>query len=79
MELSGALPALPALADPADLAGSSPLAALLDSLKTHAGSVVERLAAIELQAARQGGTLTVVGGRTALRLPRTGGGGGGGG
>ena len=67
VELSGALPAL------ADLAGGSPLAALLDSLKTHAGSVVERLAAIELQAARQGGTLTVVDGRAALRLPRTGG------
>ena len=66
VELSGSLPA------PPDLAARSPLAALLDSLKAHAGGIVERLAAIELQAARQGGTLTVVDGRAALRLPRTG-------
>ena len=66
VELSGSLSA------PPDLAARSPLAALLDSLKAHAGGIVERLAAIELQAARQGGTLTVVDGRAALRLPRTG-------
>ena len=56
VELSGSLSA------PPDLAARSPLAALLDSLKAHAGGIVERLAAIELQAARQGGTLTVVDG-----------------
>ena len=66
VELSGSLPA------PPDLAARSPLTALLDSLKAYAGGIVERLAAIELQAARQGGTLTVVDGRAALRLPRTG-------
>jgi signal transduction histidine kinase len=49
----------------------SPLAALLDSLKAYAGGIVERLAAIELQAARQRGALTVEAGRAVLRLPRT--------
>ena len=58
----------------ADEAGSvpdgSPLAALLDSLKAYAGTVVERLAAIELQASRQGGALRIDGGRALLTLPR---------
>ncbi len=65
VELNAPLPATFELAD------GSPLAALLDSLTTHAGSLVEQLAAIELQAARQGGALTVADGRASLRLPRT--------
>ena len=54
------LPALP---------GPSPLAALLGSLEAHAGGVVQALAAVELQLARQAATLRIAGDRVHIGLP----------
>ena len=58
-----------ALPDDAPLLDGSALAALLGSLKTYAGTPIERLAAIELQAERLGGSMQVTGRRARLRLP----------
>jgi hypothetical protein len=55
-----------------DVPPGSPLEALLDSLKTYAGTLVERLGAIELQAQRSGGSLQIERGRAVLYLPRAG-------
>ena len=46
-----------------------PLAALLGSLQTYAGTAVATLAALQAQLQRQGGALTVLGGRAFVRLP----------
>ena len=67
IELAAPVPEL--VPDLAPELRGSPLAGLLDSLKAYAGTPVEGLAAIELQAQRQGGSLAVSDRRARLRLP----------
>lgn len=54
-------------ADP--LPDASPVSMLLASLETHAGTLVEHLAVLEVLASRQGATLGIRDGSVTLRVP----------
>lgn len=62
-ELSAPLP------DGCPQCDGSPLGALLQSLTTYAGTAVEKLAALQTQLERQGGTVTVDDAGAHVRLP----------